>query len=176
MEQESQLIPTAQPVSNGFHPDMSDDELLTELSRETIQPSYGYVRLKFTHGEKETHRKLKIQPIDVMHLAQTIEDMAPEIKQIVLEGTAHARSVGFTEETWLQSLAACLYALCPPLTLTDPESGNVVWRAGGEPRHLPEAMIAFTQLGFDFWHVEEITRAVATLTRDPRQAAPEGNS
>lgn len=154
---------------NGIHADMSDDALLWHLSADTIQPSYGVVTLKFTHGEEVTHHKLKIQPIDVLALVQQIEQLPPDTKAMVVAETATARSVGYTDDTWLQALAACVLGLCLPLTITDPVTQRCVWHAGGEPQELPAAMVALCRLGFHYFQVEQISSAIAQLTRDRRE-------
>ena len=151
--------------ANGFHPDMTEEDLLQELSFETVQPSYGYVRLKFTHGDTVTHKRLKVRQVDIMRLAQLTDELTAEQRQQILEATAHVKSMGYTDESWLQSLAACVLGLYPPATITDPLTRQVVWCADGTPQDLPGAMMALCRLGFNYWHVEEIANKVSSLTR-----------
>ena len=163
--------------TNGFHPDMDDEELLTELSSDTIQPSYGYVKLKFTQGDKEIYKRLKVQTCDVVDVVQLVTNRLPKAtRQHILAETKGARSQGYTDDNWLQSLALCCQGLCPPVVITDPVTHEVVWRAGGEPQDLPAAMIALCRLGFTFWHIEDIVNRIGSLTRIQQDAQSQGNS
>lgn len=167
----------AQAQRNGFHPDMDESDLLAELSAETIGPSYGYVRLKVTKGDKVKHVRLKVQPIDVLRLTGDLDVMPKKTKEQVLSETRRAMSVGFTDENWLQALAAFVYGLASPHTLK--LGSETVWIPDGKPQDLPKAMIAVVKAGFDFWHVNDVSNAVTRLTRDvldedfgPNSSAP----
>lgn len=160
--------------SNGIHPQMDEEDLLAELSAETVGPSYGYVSLKLTKGEKEQQVKLKVQPIDILRVARDVESMPEKTKKQVLAATKHAQSVGFSDESWLQSLAAFVVGLAPPHVLKD--NGEVVWQAGGTPQDLSRAMIAVVKAGFDYWHINRVSNKIAYLTRQVNDEDLLGNS
>ena len=155
----------------------TDEDLLTELSDETVRPSWGDIRLKFTQGDKTTYRTLRIRPIDVFQLAAELERMPAKVKSRILESTKRYRSAAFQDDAnWLQYLAAFVYALHPPMTIRDPQAGDVVWRADGEPQKLAEAMECIPKLGFDSWHINDVGSKALRLTRDLSDEATLGNS
>lgn len=174
--QQTKAKAKAQITTNGIQPDMSEEDLLTELTRDTVGLSWGYVRLKFTHGDKESYKRVKVQPVDPIRIHQAYEQMPKETVQQVLDSTAATRSIGFTDENWIQTLTTVVWGLAAPMKLTDPTSNEVVWVAGGEPQDLPRALMALSAIGLDFWHINDISNTVMRLTRDLSDEQALGNS
>jgi hypothetical protein len=150
---------------NGLHAYMSEEDLLAELSYETVGESFGYVTLRLSKGDTVKHVRLKIKPVDVMKIGQYVDELPGDVKQRILDGTANARSVGFSDDVWLRALAACVQGLASPHTIKDGQ--KVVWKADGnsDKQDLPTAMIALAKIGFDYWHINEWSTKVAYLTR-----------
>ena len=172
-----QAITTSGNGIINFSPNMSDEELLAELSAETIGPSYGYVHLKVTQGDVVRYVKIKVQPIDAIRLGNEPDRMTKQQTKDVLAYTASLRSAAFNDEVWLQTLGAACFALAPPHTLKN-AAGEIVWVANGSPQRLPDAMKAWKDIGFVFWHIEEIANHAIRMNRDlvQREEGLSGNS
>jgi hypothetical protein len=151
--------------ANGQLPAIEEEDLLLELSRQTIQPSWGYAQIKSTHGEVVSRRRLPIKAPNVRRIVSEIEQLAVDERGAILLASKDKRVEGVSSDEWLQTLGTIVLALRAPVVLRDTE-GSIVWQAEGDPQDFRAAMLALAVLPFDGAQLQVIANQALQLNYD----------